>query len=130
MPEQTLQLRDIKPIVAVPDHSLWLFLALIAAGVLLLSALLFWVLRRRRKKGDPKRAEALRRLQALEFDDTKSAVYAFSLLGHFVTTPETEPAFKGLLAELEPYKFKKEVPPLDKGVKAKLRGFIEEAARG
>jgi len=130
MPEQTLQLRDIKPIVAVPDHSLWFLLALLAAGVLLLSALLFWVLKRRRKRVAPARAEALKRLQSLDFDDTKSAVYAFSLLGHFVTTPETEHAFKELLRELEPHKFKKEVPALDEGVRAKLRDFIEEAARG
>ena len=130
MPEQTLQLKDIKPIVAVPDHSLWLFLALVAAVLLLLGALVYREIKCRKKGGNPTRAEAQRRLLALDFNDTKTAVYDFSLLGHFVTTPETEPVFKALLSELEPYKFKKEVPPLDETLREKLHDFIEEAARG
>ncbi|MHC3993503.1 hypothetical protein ACXWTF_01620 [Thiomicrolovo sp. ZZH C-3] len=130
MPEQTLPLKDIKPIVAVPDHSLWLLVALVAAGILLLGLLLFWLLKRRRRGGDPKRVEALKRLQALDFSDTKSAVYDFSLLGHFVATPETMPAFRALLSELEPYKYQKSVPALDAALEAKLRDFIEEARRG
>ena len=130
MPEQTLPLKDIKPIVAVPDHSLWLLTALVAVGILLAALLLFWLLKRRRKGGDPKRAEALKRLQALDFGDTKNAVYDFSLLGHFVTTPETESSFTSLLLELEPYKYQKSVPALDAALEAKLRSFIKEARRG
>jgi LPXTG-motif cell wall-anchored protein len=130
MPEQPLKLRDIRPIVDVPDHSLWLFTALIAGALLLLAALVFWFLRRRKKQVDPKRQEALKRLNALDFTDTKSAVYDFSLLGHYVATPETESTFRELLAELEIYKFKKEVPPLDAALKAKMQEFITEAHRG
>jgi hypothetical protein len=130
MPEQALQLRDIRPIVDVPDHSLWLFAALVAGALLLLAVLVLWFLRRRRKRVDPRREEALRRLNSLDFTDTKSAVYDFSLLGHYVATPETEGAFKALLVELETYKFKKEVPPLDAALKAKMQEFIREARRG
>ncbi|WP_345972854.1 LPXTG cell wall anchor domain-containing protein [Sulfurimonas diazotrophicus] len=130
MPGQTLPLKDIKPIVAVPDHSLWLLTALVAVGILLLGLLLFWLLKRRRNGGDPKRTEALKRLQALDFSDTKSAVYDFSLLGHFVATPETMPTFRALLAELEPYKYQKSVPALDTALETRLRDFIKEARRG
>jgi hypothetical protein len=130
MPEQPLKLRDIRPIVDVPDHSLWLFTALIAGALLLLGLLVFWFLRRRKKRLDPRREEALRRLNSLDFTDTKSAVYDFSLLGHYVATPETERTFRELLAALETYKFKKEVPPLDAALKAKMQNFIEEAHRG
>jgi len=130
MPEQTLPLKDIKPIVAVPDHSLWLLITLVAVGILLLALLLFWLLKRHRKGRDPKRAEALKRLQALDFSDTKSTVYDFSLLGHFVTTPETESSFRALLSELEPYKYQKSVPALDAALETKLRSFIKEARRG
>ncbi|WP_345988910.1 hypothetical protein WCX18_01375 [Sulfurimonas sp. HSL1-2] len=130
MPEQTLPLKDIKPIVAVPDHSLWILVALVAAGILLLALLGYWFFKRGRKQTDPKRAEALKRLQALDFSDTKSAVYDFSLLGHFVTTPETESSFRALLAELEPYKYQKSVPALDTALETKLHDFIKEAHRG
>jgi hypothetical protein len=130
MPEQPLKLRDIRPIVDVPDHSLWLFTALVAGALLVLALLVLWFLRRRKKQIDPKREEALKRLLVLDFGDTKSAVYDFTLLGHYVATPETEDRFRALLAELEAYKFKKEVPPLDAPIKAKMQAFIKEARRG
>jgi len=129
MPEQ-LPLRDIKPIVAVPDHSFWLFAALAAAAVITVALLLFWLLRRKRKVRDPKRAEALRRLEAIDYGDTKRAVYDFSLLGHFVLTPQNETAFRALLERLEAYKFQKTVPPLDDALTAAMKQFIEEARRG
>ena len=130
MPEQTLQLRDIKPIVAVPDHSFWLFCIVIAAAVALLLLGAVLIVRRRKKRIDPKRTEALRRLNALDFNDTKEAVYDFSLLGHFVVTPETQSEFASILRELEPYKFKKEVPPLNEALRRKMQQFIQEARRG
>lgn len=130
MPEQTLQLRDIKSIVAVPDHSLWLFSALVAAAAIALAVLVFWLVRRRKKRVDPKRKEAMRRLSVLDFSDTKAAVYDFSLLGHFVLTPKTEPLFAAIVQALEPYKFKKEVPPLDAALQKRMQDFIKEARRG
>lgn len=129
MPEQ-LPLRDIKPIVEVPDHSLWLFAALVAAAVLAAALLLFWLRRRKRHVRDPKRSEALRRLEAIDYDDTKNAVYGFSLLGHFVVTPQTEPTFRALLAQLEAYKFQKRVPPLEDALRSQMQAFIREARRG
>lgn len=129
MPEQ-LPLRDIKPIVEVPDHSLWLFAALVAAAVLAVALLLFWLRRRKRRVRDPKRSEALRRLEAIDYRETKKAVYDFSLLGHFVVTPQTEPTFRALLAQLEAYKFQKRVPPLEDALRSQMQAFIEEARRG
>ena len=131
MPEQTLPLKPIKSIVDVPDHSLWLFAALVFAVVLAIALSAWWLLRRRKNRPvDRKRTEALRRLDALDFGDTKRAVYEFSLLGHFVATPETEAVFKSLLQELEEYKFKKEVPTLSEAHKTRMLAFIGEAHRG
>lgn len=129
MPEQ-LPLRDIKSIVAVPDHSLWLFAALVAAALIVAALLLFWLLRRTRKGGDPRRAEALRRLEAIDYGDTKRAVYDFSLLGHFVLTPQNEAPFRALVERLEAYKFQKTVPPLEEGLAMEMKQFVKEARRG
>jgi len=129
-PQTALPLKDIKPIVDVPDLSAWFFAAIVAAILLAIAAVLFWLRQRRKRRFDARRAEALRRLEALDFSDTKKAVYDFSLLGHFVTTPKNDAAFKALLRELEPYKFKKEVPPLDARLKTNMQRFIKEAKRG
>jgi len=130
MAAQSLPLKDIKPIVDVPDHSLWLLVALVTAALLLIAALAFWALRLRRGRIDRKRMEALRRLDALDYGDTKAAVYDFSLLGHFVVTPATEGAFASLLDDLEPYKFRATVPALDEALKQRLQAFVKEAHRG
>ena len=134
MPQKTaaaLPLKDIKPIVEVPDSSVWLFAAIVIGAVIIIGLLVWWVIRLKKARIDARRVEALRRLDALDLDsDTKKAVYDFSLLGHFVTTPKTEQTFRELLSALEPYKFKKEVPALDAALKKRMKQFIKEAHRG
>jgi hypothetical protein len=128
--QQPLPLRDIKPIVEVPDHSLWLLAALVAAVLVLAGTLAWWLRTRARARRDARREEALRRLDALRWDDTKQAVYDFSLLSHFVVTDRNRDEWRSLLSALEPYKFRKEVPPLDAGLKNRMKRFIKEAHRG
>ncbi len=130
MPTQPLPLKDIKPIVAVPDHSLWLFSALIVAALLAVAAIVYALVRYRRSRIDRVRVEAFRRLDAIDYSNTKTAVYDFSLLGHFVVTPKTEAAFASLLADLNAYKFRKTVPALDEATRERMRTFIREARRG
>ncbi len=126
-----LPLKDIKPIVEVPDSSFWLFTAAVIGAVIITGVLVWWRVRLQKARVDASRAEALRGLDALDLDgETKKAVYDFSLLGHFVTTPKTESTFRELLAALEPYKFKKEVPALDPALKKRMKQFIKEAHRG
>lgn len=130
MPEQALQLKDIKPIVEVPDHSLWFFAGLVGLVSLLLIVLAVFLLRKMRKKPDPRRREALRRLRNLDFSDTKQAVYDFSFLGQFVVSPRTETAFAALQDALAPYKYKKTVEALDPALRMRMEQFITEARRG
>jgi hypothetical protein len=117
--EALKELRDIKPPVEVPDHSLWLLLAVVA-GVLALG-LLLWRLasrrhvKRRRRRKSPEEI-ARERLSAIDYDDTKGAVYTF---GEYLPTligedEEAMRAFEALQARLARYKYKKEVPPLRK----------------
>lgn len=130
MPQQPLPLKDIKPLVEVPDHSVWLLAALVAAAVALIALIVLYLLRRRRARVDRKRAEALRRLDAINWDDTKQAVYDFSFLGHFVTSPKSEMAFAQIVEELEAYKYRKTVPELGAELKTRMQAFIREVHRG
>lgn len=130
MPEQTLKLKDIKSIVAVPDHSLWLFGALVIAAVVAAGLIALWFFRRHQSRIDRRRVLALKRLDAIDYRDAKQAAYDFSLLGHFVATPKTAPEFAAIIQDLEPYKFKKEVLPLDAALQKRMQTFIKEAHRG
>ncbi|WP_300364734.1 hypothetical protein [Hydrogenimonas sp.] len=128
------QLRDIKPPVDVPDDSLWQLLALLLLLLLILSALLYlWKrgpVRRRRRHKDPE-SIAKEMLRAIDFSDTKKAVYTFDeylpvLIGD---RKELIDAFDALQPKLERYKYKKEVPKLGRDEKRAMQTLIEKAMR-
>jgi flagellar biosynthesis/type III secretory pathway M-ring protein FliF/YscJ len=121
-------LKDIKPLVAVPDNSLWMVLS-IMIGLLLVALLLYlWFKkpkRKRRKQRTPKE-QALQNLATIDFDKTKEAVYTFSENLHILLPQEQKEAFEKLLKKLEVYKYKKSVPALSETDKAEMKKMIEE----
>ena len=122
-------LKDIKPWVEVPDHSL-LYLLLLLGGVVLLLALLWWFLRtpKRRRRRRPTRKElAKQSLENLDFSDTKEAVYTFSEAIQELLSPKEHRHLKELLARLEIYKYKKKVPTLSQEDKEAMQTLIKES---
>jgi len=124
-------LRDIKGLVEVSDYSLYYFSALVAAALLLLllSALLIY---RYLTKKEPltQQKVAIERLKAFEFGDTKQSVYDFTRLAQYAVSDDRREELEKLLTELAPYKFKKVVPELDKGLKERMQRFIEGLRHG
>lgn len=125
------ELRDIKGLVEVTDYSLYYLLGVVGvAGIALiaLSLLLYKYL----TKKDPvtQKKVAIKRLQKLEFGDTKQSVYEFSHLAQYAVSETQRRELEQLLTELEPYKFKKEVPALDEALKVKMKDFVKEVGRG
>ena len=137
MNEMLRQLKDIKGPVAVPDHSLWWLVAIVTVVVLVASALLWRYYAERRlqpirRRKDPKK-EAIARLAAIDYGDTKEAVYTFGeYLPRLIEGDETLRAdFEALERELAPYKYKKEVPNLSKEhIKAMKRLIKKGVAHG
>ncbi len=127
-------LRDIKGLVAVPDSSLWEVLAL-AALVCLLAGAGFWLYlrrrprRRRRRRKSPEEI-AIERLRAIDFGDTKEAVYTFTDAITLLSQKRPIAGLEEFLRRLERYKYKKEVPPLEEGDKERMLSMIEEATHG
>ena len=121
-------LKDIKPLVAVPDHSLLILLGLMIALLIMIGALVAWLKRpkrRRRKKLSPKE-KALQTLKAISFEDTKKSVYDFSENMHILIPDEKKEQLQKLLKKLEVYKYKKEVPSLSDADKKVMKSMIEE----
>jgi len=121
-------LKDIKPLMTVPDHSLLMLLSLIAGVLLLALGLYFWLKKpaRKRRRRLSKREQAVENLKALDFSDTKEAVYDFSENMHVLTDENDNEAFHKLLEKLEVYKYKKEVPPLSESDKQEMIKMIKE----
>jgi len=120
-------LRDIKDIVEVPDHSLWIlictiFLILLALGV----ALFLFKNRRKRKKHLTPKEIAKAKLKSLDFNNPKDIVYGFEAQAIYFLDEKSEPQYREIVEQFSPYKYKKEVPPLDGRLKEKIEEFIKE----
>ncbi len=120
-------LRDIKDIVVIHEYSLWMFLSSIVA-FLLVAWILYYLYknRRKRRKKFTKRELALKRLKEIDFENTKDAVYIFSVDGALFTNEENIDKFRDIEQRLQKYKYQKDIPPL--GIKD--REMIKEFIKG
>jgi len=124
-------LRDIKEIVEVNDHSFLLLIASITLTLLLVAAISYLLTRKRRRRPirpTPKeRSKGL--LDTIDYSNAKEAAYLFEENTYpFVTEEETEEeqeTHKKIIEALMPYKYKKEVPELDKETTKEMKAFIE-----
>ena len=125
------ELRDIKGLVEVTDYSLYYFIGVVAV-VLLLLVVLSLLLYRYFTKKEPltKQKVAIALLEKFEFGDAKQSAYDFTHLANYAVTETERKELEQLLEELEPYKFKKEVPELDAALKSRMQAFIKELSRG
>ena len=134
MNETLRQLKDIKGPVAVPDHSLWILVAVVLA-VLLVAAVFLWRyyaqkrLQPIRRRKDPKK-EAIEKLKAIDYTGAKGAVYIFGEYLPRLIEGDTElqARFEALEKELAPYKYKKEVPKLAKEHIKAMKALVKKGS--
>ena len=122
-----LPIRDIKPLLPIPDVSIYLFALSVGVGGLLLVALgLYgWKWWRANRRIDP-RLHWLEQLERIDYDDPKKAAYIMTRFGRLLATEKRQKEIMAqLLPRLERYKYKKEVPPLDEETKRFMHLFIE-----
>jgi len=122
-----LPLRDIKPLLPIPDISLYLFAALVLAGLLVAAALAIygWKWWRANRRKDP-RLLWLEQLERIDYDRPKKAAYTMTKYGRLLAQEKRQKEIMAqLLPRLERYKYKKAVPPLDEETKRFMHLFIE-----
>jgi len=121
-------LKDIKPLMTIPDHSLLILISLIVGILVIALGLYLWLKKptRKRRRRLSKREQAAENLKSLDFSDTKEAVYDFSENMHVLTNESENEAFHRLLDKLEVYKYKKEIPPLSESDKQEMIKMIKE----
>ena len=125
------ELRDIKGIVEVTDYSLYYLLGVVGVGTIVVMAVAVWLYKYMTKKDTlTQKKVAMDLLKKFEFGDAKASAYEFSHLAQYAVNETQRKELEELLAELEVYKFKQEVPELDAELKAKMKKFIKEQRRG
>jgi hypothetical protein len=109
------ELRDIKPLMQIPDYSYYLFWGGVIILILLGIVVLFFLLKRYYKtKGLTQRQQDFASLKNLDWSNPKKSAYAVTLLGRRLCNDQrSQEIFSQILPMLEQYKYKKEVPSVD-----------------
>lgn len=123
------QLRDIKPLLEIPDSSYYIYWGLIIFSTLLVSAILFFIARKLWDNRKVNLAKGyLEALKKIDWKDPKKSAYAAT---HYAKLLATDERSKEIFSQLEPmleqYKYKKEVNEVDTDTKNKFNLYVQVA---
>ena len=115
-------IKDIKPMVEIPDVSFWLYWGVVILGVAVLGVALFFLIRKIWSFREENRAKRyLEALHRVEWSDPKRAAYTITHYGRLLATDERrKELFSQLLPLLERYKYRKQVGPVDEETKRRF----------
>ena len=125
----TAQLRDIKPLLEIPDSSYYMYWGLITFGSLLVVAVLFFVAK---KLWENRKINLVKgyveALKNIDWKETKKSAYDATHYARLLATDERK---KELFSQLEPmlekYKYKKEVDELDEETQRQFNLYVQVA---
>ena len=119
------KLRDIKPLVEIPDYSFYLYILVMVVVTLLAALMLFFLIRKLSKKKLNQREQILQRLRSLSFDNPKEVAYQMTKYGRYLVKDESSARlYEDLVRKLTKYKYKKNVEPLDDEIKKEIKLFL------
>jgi len=120
-------LRDIRTLEEIPDISFYLFLIMIVFSLLILGGIIIMIVRHfKGKKEDLTRKEVLKRLEEMEFDDSKDAAYKITKYARYLAKEErSQKIFETLQKQLHKYKYTPNPPPFDEETIGQYNLFLE-----
>ena len=121
-----LKIHDIKDLTQIPDISFYIFLGLSMLAILVLLILIFIIYKYFKNKKKNKRKEYYKILKEIDLNESKESAYKISKYTRLlVTNQREENLFNELNEELEKFKYKKEVEPLNDEVKILFGRFMD-----
>ena len=125
----TEQLKDIKPLLEIPDNSYYIYWGLIIFAGLLLLGVLFFVAKKLWENRKENLAKGyLKKLKEIDWKDTKKSAYEATHYARLLATDERrEKLFGQLELLLEQYKYKKEVETVDEDTRKQFNLFVQVA---
>ena len=123
------QLRDIKPLLEIPDSSYYIYWGLITFAILLGLGILFFIAKKLWENRKVNLAKGyLEALKKIDWEDTKKSAYEAT---HYARLLATDERRKELFSQLEPmlekYKYKKEVEAVDQETRNKFNLYVQVA---
>jgi len=122
-------LKDIKPLLEIPDNSFYIYWGLIVFASLLVLGILFFIAKRFWDNRKVNLAKGyLEKLKAIDWKDAKISAYEAT---HYARLLATDERRKNLFSQLEPmleqYKYKKEVNEVDYDTQNKFNLYVQVA---
>ena len=131
MNEQNLteQLRDIKPLLEIPDSSYTIYWGLIIFAIVLLVSILFFVAKKLWDNRKINLAKGyLEALKKIDWTDTKKSAYEATHYARLLATDERKrELFSQLEPMLEQYKYKKVVDAIDPQTQNQFNLYVQVA---
>lgn len=123
------QLRDIKPLLEIPDSSYYIYWGLITFVSLLLFGVLFFVLKKLWDNRKVNLAKGyLAALKQIDWEDAKKSAYEATHYARLLATDERRvELFSQLEPKLEQYKYKKEVEKVDEETQRAFDLYVQVA---
>lgn len=123
------QLRDIKPLLEIPDSSYYIYWGLIDLAILLVVAIVFFVAKKLWDNRKINLAKGyLDAIKKIDWKETKKSAYEAT---HYARLLATDERRKELFSQLEPlleqYKYKKEVDIVDQDTLNKFNLYVQVA---
>ncbi len=123
------QLKDIKPLLEIPDNSYYIYWGLIIFVTLLVVVILFFVAKRLWDNRKINLAKGyVEKLKKIDWKDAKVSAYEAT---HYARLLATDERRKELFSQLEPmleqYKYKKEVDAVDHDTQNKFNLYVQVA---
>jgi len=122
-----IKIHDIKPIVEIPDFSIYLYYGLVFLVFLVICLLIYGIYKFFKPKVKTQEMYWYEKLQKLDFNNIKQTAYDISKYGRYLATDERQiRLLDELTEELSSYKYKKEIPSkLTQEIKTKFTIFMD-----
>jgi len=125
----TDKLKDIKPLLEIPDNSYYIYWGLIGFAIFLAIAIVFFIAKKLWDNRKVNLAKGyLEAIKKINWADTKKSAYEATHYARLLATDERK---KELFSQLEPlleqYKYKKEVGELDQDTQNKFNLYVQVA---
>ena len=122
-----IKIHDIKPIVEIPDFSVYLYYGLVFLVFLAICLIIYGIYKFFKPKVKTQEMYWYEELQKLDFNNIKQTAYDISKYGRYLAKEERQiRLIDELTNELSTYKYKKEIPAkLTQEIKTKFNIFMD-----
>jgi len=120
------KLKDIKPLVEIPDFSFYAYLITISIISVAMVILIYKIFKIFTSKKISKREILIEKLKKIDLKDSKKAAYLITKYGREVVNDDRSyKIFEELLKRVQKYKYKKRVSAMDEETKRYFKLFIK-----